>query len=666
MEIASSTSKRSYDSIDVGHELAFIPFAKTSKTFIKKAGNNANDISAVEYLWTSNSTDDAKVPRLEDGDRDSYTALKDVQESPVHRKVGGTKKNDKVLNAISSPMLPSSPTSTLDSQAQKVQLGLPSTRNTTLQSIGAGGNPVQGLYRGQAHFQEQLEQQQQQHIQFAQDQYEVSEIVLEMPPPRLSRRLRKSNSLNQKYARMKHDMELISQDATLQLGNSSELFDSTFAASFAPTFTYGSSLYPPNLRTSRPNGHTSYGATTSYRDSTLHEAYQKIQQPFEQYTMKLRSSSIPSNYDLPISDSGIFESAATSARSIASPRSSFRGDSRAYSMPYFRFSSLPSFDRNRADQTLNESHAPYHIPYGENGRKISRDDHLDCPTSESILNGHERTDDTVLDPYLLPGSNVNIICANEGQPGSLTDALVPPATDSKSQIRQNRYVGSHIEAEQQHHTPRVIHEELTGKHEQGHEYSHELFDQPPPACTLFDKIHKIGSEIKASASTTVPRFGAGSTVTRDMEMEQERRKQRQKSRFEISVKPSTSLCTQVHPQLDLLQLSFKAILPNGKHTESCPPSTAPGNSQTVITRIETMDTIGIEETAALITSTADNQSSESLVIGSGQLAPMTASDSNSQQAERNQRMATRTSEPDSDLERISMLEQEIQSLAENN
>ncbi|KAF9993949.1 hypothetical protein BGZ79_001323 [Entomortierella chlamydospora] len=656
METTSSTSKRPYDSINVGHELAFIPFAKTSKTFIKKVDNNANSSSIVEYSWTPNSTDDAKVPRSEDEDCDSNTAQKDVQESPVHRQVGGAKRNDEVLNAIPSSMFPSSPTTTtLDSRTQIFQLGLLSARNTTQQSTGADGNTVHALYRKQADYLEQLEQQQQ-HVQFAQDRYEFSEIVLEMPPPRPSRKPRKPSSLNQKYARMKHDMELISQDATLQLGNSSDLFDSAFAGSFSPTFTCGSSPYHSNLRTFRSNGHTGYGATTPYRDSTLQEAYQRAEQSFEQYTPRLGSSSIPSSHDLPISINGVFENVVPSTSSTASPRSSFRGDNNLYSMPYFRLSSLPPINRNRTDQALNESYASYPIPYGNNGRKISRDGHLDRPTSENILHDHERTDDTVFSPYILPDNNVNIIRANEGQSGPLTDALVPPATDSKI---QNIF----DEVEQQYHTPRVIREQLADKHDQDHKYSRELFDLPSPQYTLFDKIHKIGSEIKASATATVLRFGARNAVTRDMEKEQERRKQRQKSRFEISVKPSTSICTQVQPKLDHLKLSFKTNLPDGKRMDSRPPSTRPENLQTV------MDTTGADETSALITSTTDNQSSEPQVIVSGQLAPMTASDLNSQQIERNQIMGTATmkpmTEPDPDLERISVIEQEIQNLAEN-
>ncbi|KAF9172635.1 hypothetical protein BGX21_005213 [Mortierella sp. AD011] len=656
MEATIPTSKRHYDSIDVGHELAFIPFAKTSKTFIKKAGNNANSPSVVEYSWTSNSTDDAKVPRSEDEYCDSNTAQKDVEESPVHRQVGGARRNDEVLNVIPSSMFPSSPrTTTLDSRAQIFQLGLPSTSNTAQQSTSADGDPAHVLYRKQADYQEQLEQQQQ-HVEFAQDRYEFSEIILEMPPPRLSRKLRKPNSLNQKYARMKHDMELISQDAALQLGNSNEPFELAFAGSFSPTFACGASPYYPNLRASRSNGHMGYGATTPYRDSTLQDAYRRAEQHFEQYMPRLGSPSIPSSHNLPISNNGAFESVVPSTGSTASPKSSFRGDSDLYSMPYFRFSSLPSISQNRDNQTLNETYASYPHPYGENGKRISRNGHLDRPTSENILHDHERTDDTVFSPYILAGNNANIIHTNEGQSGPLTDALVPPVTDSKIQ-------NTFDEVEQQYHRQRVICEQQDDIHEQVHEYSHELPDLPSPQYNLFDKIHKIGAEIKASATATVPRFGAGNAATRDMEKEQERRKQRQKSRFEISVKPSTSICTQVQPKLDLLKLSFKTNLPDGKCMDSRPPSTGPENLQTV------MDTTGADETSVLITSTADNQSSERQVIVSGQSAPMTASDLNSQQIERNQIMETATMKPmaelDPDLERISMIEQEIQNLAEN-
>ncbi|KAF9112074.1 hypothetical protein BGX27_004023 [Mortierella sp. AM989] len=468
-------------------------------------------------------------------------------------------------------------------------------------------------------------------------------------------------------------MEMVSQDITQQYRDSNKLFDAATVDSFA---SIEPSLYHSTPRSPGMNECMSYGATMTpllnrgiCRDVMQQEPYQELQQISERNRPTPMSLPMATTHHSPISSIESSNKVAPPCYSVASSKSSnLRGSRSLYSMPHFRFSTLPSFASKETERITNGSDATYYIPDKENGSQILQDWHFNSPGPETTPPNHEGfIDDHGFDPSLPPviaGPVVSTsatpcysnLASPEDQPEYTTNVLIRSVVESRNQDRQDVNIDPFINVDSQESPLRETPDEMTSK--EGRVCGRQ--GQPPPVCTFFDKIHKIGSEIKSSAAATVPHFGTICATTRYKEREQERRSLRQKSRFDISAKHSTSLFAQAPPQPDLLQHYLEVDRSNLENNEGRSPVNVLDDPQGVI---------AITEDRAIATGAVGKKATEPQTVLTEQsylsLLEILGSNYGHRTCSTLIGEERGADEPDSDLERISVLEQEIQYLTKH-
>ncbi|KAF8983931.1 hypothetical protein BGZ46_009168 [Entomortierella lignicola] len=640
--------KRPHDATDVRHELAYIPFSKTSKTFVKKPGNSSNPLSPMENHWGSNSIDDAKVPKFDKGDYESYDP-RITQESPVNRKYSIVKDGES-LKTISSTPRTSPRTMASASQALRFQ-----STAITPQNNDTGADLV---YYGQQNMEQCLETSERHFIQYQGRIWNVSEVTevdLGTPPSLRpgSRKQRKAlgfNSLNQKYAKMKHDMELLSRDVAIQ-SNGSNACLAPFSGIFGHIAVNGSSSHPPKPFVSRSQDSNDYGATISQsvtlgtnRDTVQHEAYSNMQ-----HTPRLSPLSVPLEDDLLEDDIKRYETAISPSGSVVGSNSGPRGDVNQYSRPQFQFNASHPCPHDRSDHSMSSVKALHQIPHATSGPNISQEE---CHYSFDPENTRYEREEFIYNPengYTIPNYNSDVF---ECQSGLSMDAMVPLAPDLRNPDKQIGFKPI-TEIEEQQSTSQLILDNTTveQEHEQG--CLHQAAN-----CSLLDKIHRFGSKMKTSASTTVLSFREKGFLSRDREQDQKKRKLHQMSRFDISVEPSTSLYIQAQPNPQ----SSKCVAVESSQVTS-------KNLQGGVARAGNME----NSEAAPITVKESNASSDSLDAEAKQSTSAIDSKALSDEGvsiiseicQKDQSTAATLryiKSSDTDLERISILEQEIQNL----
>ncbi|KAI1321294.1 hypothetical protein EDD11_006630 [Mortierella claussenii] len=190
--------------------------------------------------------------------------------------------------------------------------------------------------------------------------------------------------------------------------------------------------------------------------------------------------------------------------SVASSRSTIHG-SAPYSVPHFRLSSpIPTSPSGFIDA----SHTYYREPYCQPDPTVPPEDAFDeDPAFESAL--------LIQGPFMdgpVPPSNLpQVACFNANETQSI-HVYQEPDRQTNSDAQTN-----------------PLQPERDNETQQPNEQEQLL--------TLFDRIYQVGSQIRASANASVARF-RGVASNRLMEREHERLQQHHTSRFEFSAKLS--------------------------------------------------------------------------------------------------------------------------------
>ncbi|KAF9205684.1 hypothetical protein BGZ49_003703 [Haplosporangium sp. Z 27] len=610
--------KRPHDATDVRHELAYIPFSKTSKTFVKKPGNSSNPPSPMENHWGSNSIDgelNAKVPKFDEGDYESYDP-RITQESPVNREYSIVKDGES-LKTISSTPRTSPRTMASASQALRFQ-----STAITPQNNDTGADLV---YYGQQNMEQCLETSERHFTQYQGRIWNVSEVT-------------------------EHDMELLSRDVAIQ-SNGSNACLAPFSGIFGHIVVNGSSSHPPKPFFSRSQDSNDYGATISQsvtlgtnRDTVQHEAYSNMQ-----HTPRLSPLSVPLEDDLLEDDIKRYETAISPSGSVIGSNSSPRGDANQYSRPHFQFNASHPCPHDRYDHSMSSAKALHQIPHATSDPNIPQEG---CHYSLDPENTRYEREEFIYNSgngYTIPNYNSDVF---ECQSGLSMDAMVPPAPDLRNPDRQIGFKPI-TEIEKQQPTSQLILDNTIVEREHEQDYLHQAANY-----SLLDKIHKFGSKMKTSAFTTVLSFREKGFLSRDREQNQKRRRLHQTSRFDISVEPSTSLYIQAQPNPQ----SSKCVAVESSQVTS-------KNLQGGVARAGNME----NSEAAPITVKESNASSDSLDAEAKQSTSAIDSKALSDEGvsiiseicQKDQSTAATLryiKSSDTDLERISILEQEIQNL----
>lgn len=551
MTVSGTSLKRPYS----GHELDYIPFAKSSNTFVKQAGSST---VTVEDQWLSDHWDDAKVPGMTEVDYECHRS------SPVDRRVddgsdsGGVSNNTLARGSLTlAPGILMGPESYQNrpSSPRPSSIHNNNCSNNTAQSrVNIGHDLKQSLLQRQAHFQQQqcLPQQPQQSVP---DQcggigsIGSSEIVVEMPPPVLgNRKPRKPSgpwSLNNRYARMMRDMELIAQDTMIQQSTDATMCVEGGPATCNPTFNYGTLAYHPGHYDPMASANASYnGGMASSSSSGPDNASQPIRGYYAEQPYTCANSTVPSTMTMaaaPSSNKRVrFERSPSLSTSVINPNPLIGCG--AYSTPHFRFSS--GSNSSVLGRTGQETHEPQLTSNSIFAQQSPDDGFDDDPLFEKALLEHELLfDDPVPEatsqPYLSPTRPYST------QPQDV-------ASQESIDVQANHQQGDDNNNSNDHY-------KIPGY----------VLDQRP--LTIRDRIRKMGSEIRASASATIPRFGIVTPYSysldirqkRDVEREREKQQLRQKSRFQSSDHHNDHEDTNIHSEEHLLGTQQEPLTPCG-------------------------------------------------------------------------------------------------------
>ncbi|KAF9961793.1 hypothetical protein BGZ65_010186, partial [Modicella reniformis] len=331
------------------------------------------------------------------------------------------------------------------------------------------------------------------------------EVVLEMPPPKLgNRKPRKMYgqwSLNNKYDRMKNDMELLAQGSSIQQLRSSTVQYRRPAPAFNNYYT----LAPGNV---------AYNAVVSPSlsvDGNI--ASQPLQgycesQPFVQasnLTSPETTTMFSPNKRVRFDESPSFAKAAINSNAAIGGG--------AYSTPHFRFSSGScSISPGRTSAEV----PAHYVPYSEPMQQISSDDFEVDPVLRRMLLEQEPFQDPTFEMVSQP-------VATRQEPANSEPHRAPQAESPVQSLQSNGVLvsGEAVSKENESHS---------GFGTEG------ILDERP--LTIRERIHRMGFEIRTSAAASITRFGIKTSSSleirqmRDAEREREKQRLRQKSRFE--------------------------------------------------------------------------------------------------------------------------------------
>ncbi|KAG0354220.1 hypothetical protein BC939DRAFT_498567 [Gamsiella multidivaricata] len=495
-----------FEGTEIGHELDYIPYAKASKTFVKQTGYSTNTSPEYQDQWLSTHPDDAKVPRMGEAENEDHSSLS------TNRRFSGVGTASENTGGSIHPSMSQSPVSAVPSHQE---FGNPSELNS-LYPINMGAGSHQTLRQRQLQYQQQLQQLQQQYqkqqCRYQHDQQEQqaseTEVVLEMPPPALGNRkprnMRRSSNLNNKYARMKRDMELMVHGRTpklrAQYGRSfveyvPVLYYEPTTCSQDPGAPFADAYGSGALPTSSPT------ARTTLPPSSYHVT-QSVTQPSTTKPIQ-RSPSLSSGKRVR------FDEVVPQVTPGSVSNANLSGGGGAYSTPHFRLSSGSSLSSSGRAVGNN------YVPYSEPGRQFHDDGFGDDSEFENLLLDQ--------DPFLDGISPVEPF-----REAVMTTDYMPPvlprpqplskATFDTAYQQMNRATDLSV-GQPYHHAPRP----------------ESILDDRSLAIT--ERIHKIGSAIRASAAVNISRFGEKLPPSmdirrgRDPEQEREQQRIRQQSRF---------------------------------------------------------------------------------------------------------------------------------------
>ncbi|KAF9357448.1 hypothetical protein BGX34_009366 [Mortierella sp. NVP85] len=533
MDLPRSSLKRPHASPTVfegagaAHELDYIPFAKSSSTFVKQAGGTT---VAPEDQCLSDYWDDAKVPRMGDVDYEDYRS------SPVDQRFGGG------LLDTAPPVL---------SNPEPEQPAWSSTGNAIHSSIHIGPDLQQRLLQRQTQYQQQQQLYMQQSFpQPALDQPGINgpEVVLEMPPPKLGnrrpRKLSGSWSLNDRYSRMMRDMEsLVNGSTASQLGNTAMRSDRSIAVCHASS-DYGPNAYSYGCHDPPIIANIYDGGTPHPLNSSGDGAPQLIQevykaQPFAQSPWTeppaVTTAFTPNKRARVDVDTNLNSSVANLNPAIGCG---------AFSTPHFRLSSgCGSSSSGRMCEEGNVHHMSSVEPIHSSG-----DSFEDDPEFERMLEQELVLDDLTHDEASLPCDPHPTLESLEFQNGAQGEVL-PQWPQSTVNIET-----SYGETLNQDRHSKINNSEG----EQLRSETKCVLDERP--LTIRDRIHKMGYEIRASAAASIPRFGITIPTSldirqkRDVEKEREMQRLRLMSRFDHKG-GNSGVCTHdnlVRPSMEQL------------------------------------------------------------------------------------------------------------------
>ncbi|KAF9431760.1 hypothetical protein BGZ76_011736 [Entomortierella beljakovae] len=463
--------KRHIEVVDVALELAYIPFAKASKTYIKQSRDSTED------SWAINQLDavDAVVPKLGGRNYELHDHRRNSTDFLSHHV--GTISADGSSSTTSMPNM----ALTVDITSKKLSYRSELLTATTLRNGDVSGfvhEPQSLSIRGKK-----------------------------------LRAISKSSSLNLKYAKMKNDMKRLSQSSSPQMIWPDKYLDTSSATSYSPLFAYSLPSCPqvPQVyessgfmdsgvfaaphtindfyETSDPLGQRSVDhdilsmlqLTSASGGLSSNEAYDSVVQPIES-TLSL--SKMSPNYNA----SGLQYPPLLPKPGVCELES-INGEGDSNQMPFDNDNCRNQF----RSASIGDFQYDYQYPvHGLSG----------------LQNGSELAD---------PLSIFN------GIPGSLPDH--PPVyLESKS--------GDVDQPTSQEHQYLILKNLLENE-----AVEHE---KEPKRNHLFEKIQKVGSEIRASASASIPCFSPRNVTPYDKQQEWEKRLMRQKSRFQ-SLPQSQSL-----------------------------------------------------------------------------------------------------------------------------
>ncbi|KAK3821821.1 MAG: hypothetical protein J3Q66DRAFT_427707 [Benniella sp.] len=511
-----SSLKRPYASPTVfegagaSHELDYIPFAKTSSTIVKQVGGTA---VASEDQWLSDYWDDAKVPRMGDLDYENYRS------SPVGPRFSGG------LFDAAPPVL-----SNPEPEPEPEQRTWSSTGNATHSSVNIGPDLQQRLLQRQTQYHPRQRYMHQGFPQSVLDQPGVnsSEVVLEMPPPKLGnrrpRKLSGSWSLNDRYSRMMRDMELlVNSSATPQLGNTTMRSDRSIAVCHASP-DYGPNVYSHGYHDAPITANTSYGGGTTHPLSSNGDGVpQLIQEVYEAQPFAQSPWTAPPSMATAFAPNKRARvDVDTNLNSLATSLNPAIGCG-AFSTPHFRLSSgCGSSNSGR----ICEEGITHRTPNIESIQS-SGDSFEDDPVFERILEQELVLDDLTHGETSLPCDAHPTSGSLEFQNGAQGD-VSPQWPQSTVNIETSF-------GETLNQDGRL--EINNSEGEQPRSEAKCVLDERP--LTIRDRIHKMGYEIRASAAASIPRFGITIPTSldirqkRDVEKEREMQRLRLMSRFDV-------------------------------------------------------------------------------------------------------------------------------------
>ncbi|KAF9914429.1 hypothetical protein BX616_008317 [Lobosporangium transversale] len=609
---SSSPSTLTYGSSDAVHELNYIPFAKASRAFVRQTDDASSPHSPVISQWSATNIGDAKVPKLDDAleyDEIAPPCVQDLEKRPT------------CFDNSSNPTI----------YFPSIALKANGSQQDMVDSAVAGSDIQQPSESATEYFQHYTDTSFS-NQNFDKDQYQYqrnseSAIVIELPPPRLGtrrpRKLHGSWSLNRKYEKMKHDMDLMVQNESLQRRQQMNV----------PTYIYNSPTpafeqsvqraikadFNPyrNLATPGFPVHTDLGS----RQPSFYQGYQSMlkqgkinQGPYSTSLNDLQNKRARL-------DSRLCHPGYSVDISNVAPI-----DNGVFSLPHFRFSSSASNHALRASTKVSAQYLPYSSP----GTMASLEDGFDDnPVFEHV----PLSDETLLTESINPLLDVGGSFQFRSQPGA-----------SNPQVMQRRKRGSDDVREEEEQGQHTI--DFTGNSCTDSSLDH----RPQKSVGLVDRIHQVGSEIRASVSAAIPRFGG--SILRNMDKEEERRQLRLRSRFGLGIP-----CIQRRPR-DLTK-SFPKLV--NKHL------TSGGNKTSDLQRSNSDHNPSAAPTLNMDSDSANLSNSIMPPACEGCMLPATPSSVTKDvvfPSDKRPHSGDEIKSTDQDMHRISLLEQEIKSVVE--
>ncbi|KAG0305435.1 hypothetical protein BGZ98_004136 [Dissophora globulifera] len=429
--------------IDTGHELDYIPFAKSSKTFVKQ-NKFSTGVTALQFSEDQELSPNAIVPRMGEFDQCSRNPLDGSEASPFTRK-------SQEINC-----LPECNLAELPSPLSMSSEVAPGYLNLQGQSVNWR------MTRSIVEIGPDLRQKKNE-----------AEVVVELPPPRIGNRIHRkphgSGGLNGKYSRMMHEMGLMTQ-GTATGRPSSDCLDLGRSAT----------------------SYTHLGDHKSANDGARCQAPSGVGGGNAKQAIVTDSSNAP--------------------------------------QPTLMFDPLPSGSLQPliSPQTDHDFLRSKLVRLGNGAVSANEDSLCYAPYSASNHQDDVEFDD---DPEFE-----NVLLKQEP---FLEDVIIDSFSKDMELLSGGHFKESAEDSMARSNQERITREPPTTV-SQGFCRESVLDERP---MTIRERIHKMGSEIRASAGATVPRLGTadipGISIMdfrrkRDTISEHERQRLRQQSRFEFS------------------------------------------------------------------------------------------------------------------------------------